>query len=84
MEKMMTPKQFDEIGGCAGMKAKYDGRLWIVASSDFTERLYGLMPADTDDFDGDDIKWVRCESVDSLLVPNWIQSEVEAGNDIRN
>lgn len=58
----MTKQEFDNTGWTCGMTAEYAGHTYNIAACDFEERLVGLLSCGSR-IAGDDIKWVRCESV---------------------
>lgn len=58
----MTPQEFDSRRWGANAKVFYRGAEYGVASVNFPERLLGL--SDPGDDSGEDLIWVRCESVE--------------------
>ncbi len=62
----MTQDEFDKFSWGAGLKARYDGEIYTVASVDFFERLIGLSELRAKLPTADDIRWCRCENVEVL------------------
>ena len=73
----MTREEFSKIKFRAGMYVKYTAiqggkpSEYYVASANFVEDLFGLCePHLVDTEYGDDLLWVRCESVSDLTYKN--------------
>lgn len=58
----MPIEEFEKIHFKAGMKAKYQGQTYAVASIDFSEKLFGLANPDF----MEDLIWCRCENIELL------------------
>lgn len=62
----MTKDEFDKFNWGAGLKARYDTEVYVIASVDFFERLIGLCDLSVKLPNTDDIRWCRCENVEVL------------------
>lgn len=63
----MTFEEFDKTAFCGNMWAMHEGEMKFVISCNFPERLFGLLPEKpSEDFDPEEISWVRCESVGKI------------------
>jgi len=62
----MTQDEFDKFNWGAGLKARYDGETYEIASVDFFERLIGLSELGVELPTADDIRWCGCENVEVL------------------
>lgn len=73
----MTPAQFDNIGFTGNMYAMHNGEKKFIVSSNFPERLFGLLPEKpaNGDFDPWEVEWVRCENVPEIIRPQIIAFE---------
>lgn len=59
----MTIDEFNKTGWCCGMKAKYKGEIYPIASCDFEEKLVAL-PGVT--LGTDEPNWIRCENIEII------------------
>jgi len=58
-KESMEKDQFDKQVWKSGMKAKYHGGEFEIATVNFEEQLVGL-------WDKEEVNWVRCENIDLI------------------
>lgn len=71
----MTPEEFDNTPFSGNMFVMHNGEKKFVVSSDFPERLFGLLPEKPETFADEDwreVQWVRCENVTEVIRPQVI------------